>query len=292
MCISSIAGDVIGSRFEFDNKKRETFTSLFSNKSDFTDDTVLTVATMDAIMSNRPYGEVYYEYAVQYPKRGYGGSFSEKIASGKLEPYDSYGNGSAMRVPPVAWAFQTIEEVMEEAKKSAICTHSHIEGIRGAQAIAHAIWLCKNTSLTTSGNRLSKDSIRQIIEENFGYDLSKKTSEFEKKFDVTCQGTIPRCWAIFNESNDFESAMRLGIFMGGDVDTNCCIVGGLCDAFWGLPSKDIIQAVYERLPMEMSDTTTRFVRKFIDSSFEPPLFEPKPSTMNAIFTLDEDLLKI
>jgi ADP-ribosylglycohydrolase len=283
MCISAIAGDIIGSAFEFDNKRKNTYTSLFSDKSDFTDDTVLTIATADAILNNRPYGEVYYEYAVRYPDRGYGKSFADKVASGKLEPYDSYGNGSAMRISPVAWAFSTEELIFEEAKKSAECTHNHIEGVRGAQSIAYAIWLCKN--LTTSGNRLTKDQILHIIEEKFGYDLKTKTYDFEKKFDVTCQGTIPRCFAIFNESNDFESAMRLSISMGGDVDTNCCIVGGLLDAYCGLPSKDIIQAVYERLPKEMSDITTRFVRKFIDPSFEPPLFEPKPSTMNSILSL-------
>lgn len=285
MCIGSLSGDIIGSAFEFDNKKKDTYTSLFSDKSTFTDDTVLSIATMDAILNNRPYGEVYYEYATQYPKRGYGSAFAKQIANGKLEPYDSYGNGSAMRVSPVGWAFDTQEKVVEEAKKSAECSHSHQEGILGAQFVSYAVWLCKNKNLTTSGNRLSKVEIQKILEENFAYNLKTKTSEFERKFDVTCQGTIPRCWAIFNESHDFESAMRLGISMGGDVDTNLCIVGAMVDAYYKLPSQDIIQAVYERLPIEMSDVVTRFVKKYVDNTFEPPLFEPKASTINPILSL-------
>lgn len=274
--ISSICGDIIGSRFEFDNKKKDTFTSLFSDRSTFTDDGILTIATADAILNDRPYGEVYYEYAVKYPNRGYGKKFAEKIASGKLEPYDSYGNGSAMRVSPVGWAFDDFNQTLEEAKKSSECTHNHLEGIRGAQVVAAAIWMCRHKS--------SKEDIINMVSNLFGYTLIK-TSDFEKKFDVTCQGTIPRCFAIFNESHDFESAMRLTISMGGDVDTNCCIVGGLCDAYYNFPSKDIIQAVYERLPTELSDVTTRFIKKFIIPSFEPPLFEPKASTMNSILSL-------
>lgn len=277
--IGSICGDIIGSTFEFNNKRKDTYTSLFSDKSTFTDDSILTIATMDAILNNRSYGDVYYEYASNYPNRGYGKMFAEMVAKGKLEPYDSYGNGSAMRVSPIGFAFKDGVEVFEEARKSASCTHNNAEGIKGAEFVACTIFELR------ARPQLNKLQLQEKLEILFRYDLKKKTSEFERKFDVTCQGTIPRCWAIFNESNDFESAMRLAISMGGDVDTNCCIVGGFCDAYYGLPSKDIIQAVYERLPTEMSDVVTKFVQKFIDSSFVPPLFEPKSSTINSILSL-------
>jgi ADP-ribosylglycohydrolase len=285
--ISSVCGDIMGSAFEFDNNRKNTYNSLLSDTSTFTDDTILTIATADAILNNRPYGEVYYEYALRYPKKGYGRMFSEKVASGQLEPYDSYGNGSAMRVSPVAWAFEQSDMVLEEAKKSAECTHNHEEGIKGAQAIAYAIWLCNNQKLTVSGRKLEKPPVRFLIEERFGYDLSRATFDFEPKFDVTCQGTIPRCWAIFNETNNFEQAMRLAISMGGDVDTNCCIVGGLCDAAYGFPDEDIIKAVYEKLPTELSDVMTKFIRRFINVSWSPPLFANPMYTKNPILSLGD-----
>ena len=259
--ISSLAGDIFGSRFEFNNNT--PMDCMFMEKNIFTDDTVLTIATADVLLNGGSYAKSYLEYAMMYPKRGYGGSFAKWVKMGGGEPYDSYGNGSAMRVSPIGFVYPGIKETAREAKKSAECTHNNIHGMRGAVAIASAIWMAKN--------KYTKSEIKSELERApLNYDLSKKTSEFERKFDVTCQGTIPRCMAIFFETNSFEEAMVAGWKMGGDVDTNCCIVGGICDAFYGLPKKEIIQAVYERIPKQMADIVTIFTKKYINKDFIEP----------------------
>ncbi len=266
--ISAIAGDIIGSAFEFNNKLRENYTTLFVNESRFTDDTVLTIATADAILNSLPYVNKYLEYGLKYPDRGYGSKFKEMLKKGKLEPANSYGNGSAMRIGPVGWAFNLRTDLLEEAKKSAACTHNHVEGVKGAQAIAYAIWM---NAAVKGEHKKPKSQIKETIEAIFGYDLNKKVSDFEvDKFDVTCQGTIPLCFAIFFETNTFFEAMREAIEMGGDVDTNCCIIGSLCDSFYGLPPNDVVENVYARLPEEMSKVVTAFTQLHIDPSFVAP----------------------
>ena len=260
--ISSLAGDIIGSRFEFDNGA--PLTALFSKKSTYTDDSILSIATADHILSGEPYSKLYLEYAQAFPNRGWGGSFAQWVKGGGGSPYNSYGNGSAMRVGPVGWSFNTYEEVMEEAKRSAECTHNHPEGIKGAQAVAVAIWMARN--------KKTKEEIKEILSRApFEYDLSIKMDDFPKKFDVTCQGTIPRCIAILMETDDFVSAMVAGIKLGGDIDTNCCIVGSICDVIYGLPQKEIIECVYKRIPYQLADTTTEFVKRYIDPKFVAPV---------------------
>jgi len=266
--ISAIAGDMIGSAFEFNNKLRENFTTLFTAESKFTDDTVLTIATADAIINHLPYVDKYLEYGLKYPDRGYGSKFKEMLKKGKLEPSNSYGNGSAMRISPVGWAFNIRTDLLEEAKKSAACTHNHIEGVKGAQAVAYAIWM---NAAVDKRHKISKSQVKDVISGMFGYDLNRKVSDFEiDKFDVTCQGTIPLCFAIFFETNSFEEAMMKAIAMGGDVDTNCCIIGSLCDSFYGLPSDAIIENVYERLPEEMCKVVTTFAQRNICPLFVAP----------------------
>lgn len=262
--IGNICGDIIGSAYESKKKKDASEFILFDPKGRYTDDTVLTIATADAILNNAPYGHKYFEYALKYPNCGYGGKFKEQIAKGKLEPYDSYGNGSAMRVSPVAWAFNEKDRILEEAKKSAECSHNHAEGIKGAQAIAYIIWLCRNV------NKYPKNEIASSVTKIFGYDLSKKTTEFDIPFDVSCQGTIPRCWAIFNETENFVEAIKRAVDMGGDVDTNCCIVGGICDAYYGLPNFAITKMAYDKIPPPMAEIVTRFVKAYVDPQFRPP----------------------
>ena len=269
--ISAIAGDIFGSRFEFNNNT--PMDCLFLDKSVYTDDTVLTIATADVILNGGDYSKTYLEYAESYPNRGYGGSFAKWIKTGGGEPYNSYGNGSAMRIAPVGWAYDDINDTAREAKKSADATHNHIEGEKGAVAIAAAIWLARN--------KYTKEEIKSVLEKApLNYDLSKKCDEFERKFDVTCQGTIPRCMAMFLETNGFEEAMTAGWKMGGDVDTNCCIVGSICDAYYGLPSKEITQAVYERIPKQFADIVTSFTKKYVDKDFvAPEKIATKSSTM-------------
>ena len=270
--ISAIAGDVIGSRFEFNNISSEDFGPLFVDKCIYTDDTILTVATADVILNRERtvenYADEYYKYAENYPNRGWGGRFDAMVRTGKLEPYDSYGNGSAMRVSPVGWVVKNEQEALVEAEKSAACTHNHPEGIKGAQAITWAIWAARSgiESIT-----MDKNIIKDGIERIFGYDLTKKSYDYRQgQFDVTCQGTIPRCMAVFLETEDFESAMRKTVAMGGDVDTNCCIVGSLCDAHYGLPPREVQDEVYMRLPKEMADIVTAFTKKYIDKNFKEP----------------------
>jgi len=267
--ISSIAGDIAGSEYEMyeDHRKKRKpkvpVGSLFSDKSKFTDDTVLTVATADAILNEADYSEYIFRYAKKYPDAGYGGMFKEAIASGQLKPYNSWGNGSAMRIGPVGWAFDTLEKTLEEATKNAECSHNHPEGIRGACAISMAIYLARTGK--------NKEEIKKAVSEKFFYDFSKNTSDFkENPFDVTCEGTVLRCMAIFMEEEGLENLIRKTIKMGGDVDTNACIVGSISDAYYGMPSSDIVTNVYLRLPKEMTEIVTKFVQKYIKSDFDPP----------------------
>ena len=259
--IGAISGDIIGSRYEFNNISNEDF-PLFERKSTFTDDSVLTIATADTILDNAKYSEYYYDYATAFPNRGYGGRFGQMLRSGSLTPYNSFGNGSAMRVSPVGYAYKTIEETLKEAKKSAEVTHNHLEGIKGAQATALAIYLART--------KQNKDIIKTAVT-SLGYDLSKKAKDYGRVFDETCQGTIPKCIAIFMETNDYETAIRKSISLGGDVDTIACIVGGIAQAYYGMPKKEIVEEVYKRLPLHLAKITTNFTKKFIDPDFEPPL---------------------
>jgi ADP-ribosylglycohydrolase len=253
--ISAIAGDIIGSRFEFHNMFDENF-ELFSSKCNFTDDTVLTVATADVLLNGGTYADKYLKYAQEHRNRGYGGSFLRMVSSGKLIPYNSYGNGSAMRISPVGWAFNSFDDTMKEAKRSAECTHDHPEGVKGAQATAAMIYMGRLKE--------SKPKMKKFISDSFGYDLSTQLEKLPSHFDVTCQGTVPKSIIIFLETENFEDAMRKSIVSGGDVDTIACIVGGMCDAYYGLPSKEVCDNVYERLPSKMANVVLDFVEKYIE----------------------------
>ena len=206
--LGSIIGDVIGSAYEWHNVKTTDF-PLFSKKTTFTDDSVLTVATMDSLLNQMDYTTVYQRYGRKFPRAGYGGYFYEWIFEKKPEPYDSWGNGSAMRVSPVGWAYPTLEEVLFHAKRSAEVTHNHPEGIKGAQATASAVFLARTGK--------TKVEIKQCIEEMFQYDLNRKLDEIRPtyNFDVSCQGSVPEAIITFLESTDFESAIRLAISLGG-----------------------------------------------------------------------------
>ena len=261
--IGAIAGDQIGSRFEFHNISNEDFGPLFDKKSVYTDDTVLMTATADVILDRSgDYSGQYLAYAQAYPNRGYGGNFAEMIKMGKIKPYNSYGNGSAMRVAPIGWIHPDIESTLAEAKITAECSHNHEEGIKGAQAVAAAIYWGRCGS--------GKVAIMEKVAE-LGYNLLSKPSDFRQgKFDVTCQGTIPRVMSVFSATNNWEEGMRTMVAMGGDVDTNCCILGAIFDGFYGLPKREIIEDVYARLPKQMADVVTRFTKKYIDKDFEEP----------------------
>jgi len=252
--IGAIAGDVIGSVYEWRPTKTPDF-PLFQPESRFTDDTVLTVATAYAILEKIPYEKAYHDFGRRYPNAGYGGNFAEWLFAPEPRPYNSWGNGSAMRVSPVAFAFDDVDDVLREAARSAQVTHNHPEGIKGAQATALAICLARD---------LTKGEIRDELEKRFGYDLHRTVAEIRLayQFDVSCQGSVPEAIIAFMDSTDVESAIRLAISLGGDSDTQAAIAGGIAQAFYDEVPEAIVAGVRERLPAEFLEVIDRFADRF------------------------------
>ena len=242
--IGAIAGDIIGSVYEANPIKSTSF-SLFSPNSRFTDDTVLTIAVAFSILNDFNYASSIKNFGLKYPYAGYGGSFYRWLHSAESKPYNSWGNGSAMRVSPVGFAFNSIEDVLTEAKKSAEVTHNHPEGIKGAQATALAIFLAREGK--------SKAEICREISERFTYDLNRTIDEIrpDYHFDVSCQGSVPEAIIAFLESRDYEDAVRKGISLGGDSDTIACIAGGIAQAFYKEIPSEIISKARKMLPEEI-----------------------------------------
>ena len=254
--LGAIAGDVIGSVYEQQPTKREDF-ALFQAESRFTDDTVLTVAVAAAILDRIEYGTALKSIARRYPFAGYGGSFKRWLFSEESRPYNSWGNGSAMRVSPVGFAFDREDRVLQEAERSAAVTHNHPEGIKGAQATALAIFMAR-----TGG---SKAEIRAETSNRFGYDLHRTLDGIRPvyRFDISCQGTVPEAMIAFLESESFEDALRKGISLGGDSDTIGSIAGGIAQAYFGRIPEEIETAVRQRLPGEFITVIERFNLRFL-----------------------------
>ena len=233
--IGSIIGDIVGSVYEFNNIKTKEF-DFFHPQGSFTDDSILTIATADWILNGGEIATYYAKYAEQYPwpMGGYGGGFKlwsvQAITKQIYRPYNSYGNGSAMRVSPVGWTCNTKEEVLALAKKSAECTHNHPEGIKGAQATALAIMMARQGH--------SKEEIRTEIEQTFAYDLQFSCDEIRSTYawESSCQGTVPPAIVAFLDAENFEDAIRNAISIGGDSDTLGSITGGIAEAFFGVPT--------------------------------------------------------
>jgi len=253
--LGAIAGDIIGSVHEFEARKTKDF-PLFVAKSRFTDDTVLTIAVADCLLTGSSYTDKFHEYTRAYPDRGYGARFWHWVESGSRRPYNSWGNGAAMRVSPVAFALQTLDGVLKEARASAEVTHNHPEGIRGAQATAAATFLARQ------GN--SKNKIRNVIEKQFGYDLSRGTSTIRQtySFNESCQETVPEAITSFLESEDYEDAVRLAISLGGDADTLACIAGGIAEAFYG----GVPAAIANPALALLDDGLRKTVKRFYESN--------------------------
>lgn len=240
--LGAIAGDVIGSPYEFDhNNIKTTDFPLFSERSHFTDDSILTVATAEALLTGGDYAEVYKRYHDYYPGAGWGAMFRNMARAGSLRPYGSFGNGSAMRVAPIGFACDTLEETLREAERSAAVTHDRPEGVKGAQATAAAIFLAR----TGSG----KVAIRSFITDAFGYDLSRSLDEIRPGYRHVepCQETVPEALTAFLESTGFEDAIRKAVSLGGDSDTLACITGGIAEAFYGAVPPAIRMEVERRL---------------------------------------------
>jgi ADP-ribosylglycohydrolase len=249
----AILGDIIGSRLERSGPKTTDF-DLFTTECRFTDDTVLTIAVADAIINQRDYGATIKDYALRYPKAGYGGTFKKWMFDELEEEYSSWGNGSAMRVSPVGWLFNDIESVLDQAKASALPTHGHPEGVKGAQAIAASIFLARKGG--------GKEDIRQYVTETFGYNLRRTVEEIrpDYTFDVSCAGSVPESIIAFLDSKDLIDSIRLAISLGGDTDTQAAMAGSISEAFYGpvpAPVEDVMNAF---LPNEFIDLIGVFER--------------------------------
>ena len=249
----AIIGDIIGSRFEFNNCLSTDF-ELFTNDCAFTDDTICTVAVADAILKGISFRESLLAWCRKYPnpEGAYGGSFGRWVHSSNPTPYNSFGNGSAMRVSPCAWLSNDRDEALNHARLSAECTHSHPEGIKGAVCVADCIYLLRQ-------DYCSKGEIQALAETGYGYNLDMTCDEIRKtnKFDETCQITVPQAIVCFLESSDFESAIRLAVSIGGDSDTIAAITGSIAEAFYGIP-KILKTATLGYLPQDMIDVLSNF----------------------------------
>ena len=222
----AIVGDVAGSHYEHFPTKSLDF-DFFKEHSCVTDDSVLTIAVADWLLNGGQLYDYFHRYVARYPNAGYGGTFINWARCLDTEPYNSWGNGSAMRVSPTAYAADSLETVLELAKCSAIVTHDHPDGIAGAQATAGCVFLAR------TGH--SKNEIQEFVISKFGYDLSRKLDDIRHSysFDVSCAGSVPESIIAFIESESFESAIRLAISLGGDSDTMACIAGAIAEPFYG-----------------------------------------------------------
>lgn len=260
--IGAIAGDIIGSIYEHNPIKRVEF-PLFSPFSTFTDDTVMSLAVAQGLLGRGDYGREMKTLGRKYPLAGYGSNFSRWLYEDEIKPYHSWGNGAAMRVSPIGYGFDTEEDLLREAKATAEVSHDHPEGIKGAQSVALAILLARKGA--------SKGEIREKIMNDFGYKLDRHIEEIRPtySFDISCQGSVPEAIIAFLDSDDFESAVRLAVSLGGDADTLACIAGGIAEAFYGIVPAGIKKEVIKRLPEDLLKILMDFENSFPRSG-QPP----------------------
>lgn len=265
--LGAIIGDIVGSRYEFSPTNDYNF-EMFGAGSDFTDDTVCTVAVAEAILRGRDYGESLHLWCRRYPhpKGGYGGRFGAWVHSDAPQPYGSFGNGSAMRVSPVGWWYAD-GCLEEQAAKSAACSHNHPEGIKGAVAVAMAVADCRTLRRLKGGDPVSRHDVMTYgLGRAIGCyvpdpkDFILDIEDFRNIFDETCQGTVPVALAIILESVGFEDALRRAVSLGADADTLGAIVGSIAEALWGIPEWIKVKAL-SFLPTEMKAVLMEFRRR-------------------------------
>ena len=278
--LGAIIGDIAGSKYEFNNTFDYNF-EMFGEGCDFTDDTICTVAIADAILNGRSYQESLLDWCRRYPspKGAYGGRFAGWIRSLDPQPYNSFGNGSAMRVSPVAWLFDDLSQVLEEAEKTALPTHNHPEGIKGAKAVAHAIWYFRKSKFSEESKDSENEETKGLKNENAkaskdeyetiqGF-MSIARSYYEDfdtrvypkgKFDETCMDAVPLSFYLLSQASSFEDAIRLAISHGGDSDTIGAIVGSIAEARFGIP-QEMKEKALSYLPDDMKDIWKQFAEK-------------------------------
>ena len=261
--LGAILGDIIGSPYEHYNHKSKDF-RLFRMRSRCTDDSVMTFAVAEALAAAKEQGCLEDEAAVKdllidamhkwgnkYPHAGYGGRFRAWLRYEEREPYNSWGNGSAMRVSPAGWMGEDMETVRRLARWSSEVTHNHPEGVKGAEAVAAAIYLARNGS--------TKEEIKAYIESEFGYDLDRTCDEIRPVyiFDVSCQGSVPESIIAFLDGEDFEDTVRNAVSIGGDSDTIAAMAGSIAEAFFGIPEW-LQEKGQDYLDEEMQDVYNAF----------------------------------
>ena len=275
--LGAMIGDIVGSKYEFNNTFDYDF-EMFGEGCDFTDDTICTMAIADAILNGRSYQESLLDWCRRYPspKGAYGGRFAGWIRSLDPQPYNSFGNGSAMRVSPVAWLFDDLSQVLEEAEKTALPTHNHPEGIKGAKAVAHAIWHFLKSRFSEKSKDSENEETKGLKNENAkaskdenetiqGF-MSIARSYYEDfdtrvypkgKFDETCMDAVPLSFYLLSQASSFEDAIRLAISHGGDSDTIGAIVGSIAEARFGIP-QEMKEKTLSYLPDDMKDIWKQF----------------------------------
>ena len=269
--LGAMIGDIAGSKYEFNNTFDYDF-EMFGEGCDFTDDTICTVAIADAILNGRSYQESLLDWCRRYPspKGAYGGRFAGWIRSLNPQPYNSFGNGSAMRVSPVAWLFDDLPQVLEEAEKTALPTHNHPEGIKGAKAVAHAIWHFRKSRFSEESKEREDEKSKEYGKEHDAEamkifkDIARSyyddfdTRDYPKgKFDETCMDAVPLSFYLLSKASSFEDAIRLAISHGGDSDTIGAIVGSIAEARFGIP-QDIKEKAISYLTDDMKDVLKQF----------------------------------
>ena len=251
--LGAIIGDIVGSIYEFENHCSKTF-PLFGPGVDFTDDTVCTVALADALLRNADPTDTLRAWCLRYPDRGYGGMFRQWIVDDSLGPYNSFGNGAAMRVSAAALLGVDLESALFLCDRITAITHDHPEGMKGARATVTAICLAR------AGE--SADRIRATVARSFGYDMGRTVDDIRPGyvFNETCQRTVPEALICALEATDFEDAIRNAISIGGDSDTVACIAGSVAEARFGIPEAIAAEAL-RRLPQEMVDVVEEVYRR-------------------------------
>lgn len=259
--IGAILGDIIGSPYEFGPKCKTKNFPLFNSHSTFTDDSVMTIAVADALINSKGKTdeetknnliESMRKWGNKYINAGYGGMFFQWLKSKNPQPYYSYGNGAAMRVAAAGWLYDSFEETWKKARLTAEVTHNHPEGIKGAECVAVIIWMARH--------KKTKNEIRALIEDVFGYDLSRTCDEIRLnyKFNETCQDTVPEAITAFLEGNDFEDVIRTAVSLGGDCDTLTCIAGSMAEAYYDIPEY-LKQECFNRIEDDMKSVLVKFL---------------------------------